>query len=163
MSLFEELIEDKELDKKILKSFKGKSDLCHDIFQRNDGEYVMRDNIRKKLIQIVDEYIDFIGVEFFIHDIVLTGSLSNYNWSEFSDIDIHIILDIDEFDDKKESDSTVYHAIIKDFFLIIPFLCDNKDKIYDFIVVIIVRHNNLDKKFNDIIFSFLNLILFYEI
>ena len=108
MSLFEELIEDKELDKKIVKSFKSKSMLCPDIFQgRNEGYYI-RENIRKKLIEISNNFLDFLGIEFFIHDVVLTGSLSNYNWSEFSDVDLHILIDFEdsEFDSK----------ILKDFF-----------------------------------------------
>ena len=56
----------------------------------------MIEDIRKKLLKIADNFMDFLGVEFFIHDIVLTGSLSNYNWSEFSDIDLHILIDFED-------------------------------------------------------------------
>jgi len=122
-SLFEELIEDKELDKKIIKSFRSKDTLCPNIFRRVGKEYVIKDDIRKKLLEITNEYLDFIDVEFFIHDIVLTGSLANYNWSEFSDVDLHILIDMDEFDNKEKEDSTILHKIVQDFF-------DSKEKVW---------------------------------
>ena len=40
--------------------------------------------------------MDFLDIEFFIHDIILTGSLSNYNWSKYSDVDLHILIDYNE-------------------------------------------------------------------
>lgn len=108
MSLFEELIEDKELDKKIVKSFKSKETLSDNIFELTGKEYKMRDDIRKKLLEISDDFIETFGVEFFIHDIVLTGSLSNYNWSQFSDVDLHILIDFKE--------SEYPSDLIKEFF-----------------------------------------------
>ena len=93
MSLFEELIEDKELDKNIIKSFKSKNTLSDNIFDETDKGFMMRDEIRKRLIEISNDFIDSFGVEFFIHDVVLTGSLANYNWSNFSDVDLHILID----------------------------------------------------------------------
>lgn len=98
MSLFEELIEDKELDKNIIKSFKSKNTLSDNIFDETDKGFMMRDEIRKRLIEISNDFIDSFGVEFFIHDVVLTGSLANYNWSNFSDVDLHILIDYKETD-----------------------------------------------------------------
>jgi hypothetical protein len=98
MSLFEELIEDKELDKKIIKSFKSKDSLSDNIFELSDKIYVMREDIRKRLIDISNDFIDSFGIEFFIHDIILTGSLSNFNWSQYSDVDLHILIDFEETD-----------------------------------------------------------------
>jgi hypothetical protein len=115
-SLFEELIEDKELDKKIVKSFKSKDTLCLDIFRKVNKEYVIDEDIRKKLLEITDQFMDFLGIEFFIHDIILTGSLANYNWSEFSDVDLHILID---FEDSKYS-----FELLKEFF-------DSKKKIWN--------------------------------
>jgi predicted nucleotidyltransferase len=113
MSLFEELIEDKELDDKIVKSFKSKDSLSNQIFDVEGDEFKMHEDIRKKLIEISDNFIDSLGVEFFIHDIVLTGSLANYNWSNFSDVDLHILIDFDEIVDKK---LTGVNKIVKEFF-----------------------------------------------
>ena len=92
MSLFEELIEDKKGDKKIIKSFKSKDTLSNQIFEGDKGKFVMRDDIKTALLKIGDDFIESLGVEFFIHDIVLTGSLANYNWSNFSDVDLHIVI-----------------------------------------------------------------------
>lgn len=96
MSLFEELIEDKAEDEKIVKSFQSKNSLSDEIFEKSGGEFSMRNDIRKNLLEITDNFIEFLGIEFFIHDIILTGSLANYNWSEYSDVDLHILVDYKE-------------------------------------------------------------------
>lgn len=109
MSLFEELIEDTEKDKDIIKSFISKDRLTDQIFEMIDGKnYIMRDDVRKALLKVSDKFIGSLGVEFFIHDIILTGSLANYNWSEFSDVDLHIVIDY------KESKYSV--SILEEFF-----------------------------------------------
>ena len=108
MSLFEELIEVTSIDKKIVKSFKTKDSLSSVIFDTSDGEFFMRDEIKKRLLEIADDFIEFLGIEFFIHDIILTGSLANYNWSDFSDVDLHILIDFKETEYKLD--------ILKEFF-----------------------------------------------
>lgn len=108
MSLFEELIEDKKKDKQIVKSFETKDALSNQIFEESKGHFVMRDEIKKRLIEISNDFIDSLGVEFFIHDIVLTGSLANYNWSQYSDVDLHILIDFEE--------SKYEMNILKEFF-----------------------------------------------
>jgi len=96
-TLIEELIEDTELDKKIVKSFKIKDTLSNAVFQKKGkNDFIMKNDVREKLLEITKNFMDFLGVDFFIHDVVLTGSLSNYNWSEYSDVDLHIIIDYDE-------------------------------------------------------------------
>ena len=126
MSLFEELIEDRVGDEKIVKSFKTKDSLSDNIFEESKGKFTMRDDIRKALIKISEDFISTLGVEFFIHDIVLTGSLSNYNWSNYSDVDLHIIIDFKEskynsdilkefFDAKKNVWNEKHNVVIKGF------------------------------------------------
>jgi predicted nucleotidyltransferase len=108
MSLFEELIEVTSKDEKIVKSFKAKGSLSGVIFDKSGSEFFMHNEIKKRLLEISDNFIEFLGIEFFIHDIVLTGSLANYNWSNFSDIDLHILIDFKETDYKLD--------ILKEFF-----------------------------------------------
>jgi predicted nucleotidyltransferase len=115
MSLFEELIEDKEVDKEIIKSFGSKDSLPDTIFSKENNNFKLKDEIRKKLLEITNEFLEFIGIDFFVFDIVLTGSLANYNWSKYSDVDIHILIDFDEFSSGKVS-SKVYMTIVKEFF-----------------------------------------------
>lgn len=62
----------------------------------------MKEDIRLRLIEIADKFIEFLGYDIFIQDITMTGSLSNYNWSEFSDIDLHIMYDFNESGPEKE-------------------------------------------------------------
>ena len=46
--------------------------------------------IRIKLLDIADDFIDFLGVDWVKpEDITITGSLANYNWNKkYSDIDL---------------------------------------------------------------------------
>lgn len=108
MSLFEELVEYTKNDEKIVKSFETKDTLCPSIF---DGSK-MKKEIRNRLIEIANDFVESFGVEFFIHDIVLTGSLANYNWSDYSDVDLHILIDMSEIGDKTDLSQT----IMKEFF-----------------------------------------------
>ena len=92
-TLVDELSEDRGQDEKIIKSFYSQDTLSPDIFDKTG---TMIEPIRDKLLTISDKFIDFLGVDFFVHDVVLTGSLANYNWSEYSDIDLHVIVDYEE-------------------------------------------------------------------
>ena len=111
MRSIEELIEELGIDTEIVKSFNVKDTLSSDIFSSNK----MKEDVREKLLEITNEFLDFMDIDFFVYDIVLTGSLSNYNWSKFSDVDLHILIDFDEFDAGKVTSSS-YHKIIVDFF-----------------------------------------------
>jgi predicted nucleotidyltransferase len=104
-SLVDELSEDREQDEKIVKSFYSKDSLSPDIFDKS-GKMV--ESVRDTLLSVADNFIDFLGINFFVHDVVLTGSLANYNWSEFSDVDLHIIIDYE--------DSGHNQALLKEFF-----------------------------------------------
>jgi predicted nucleotidyltransferase len=57
----------------------------------------MRPEIRHRLQKIAEEFIEKLDLpNAEIKDIILTGSLANYNWSEYSDLDVHIIVDFRE-------------------------------------------------------------------
>lgn len=110
-----EFVEDKKQDKEIMKSFVPKESLSKDIFDKKGDSFVLKEEIREKLLQNTNEFLDFLGIDFFIYDIHFTGSLANYNWSNYSDIDIHIIVDLDEFSNGKEKTET-YNEIVREFF-----------------------------------------------
>jgi len=125
-SLVDELSEDRYKDEKIIKSFYPKSSLSSSIFEKTDEQYKMIESVRNRLLVISDIFIDFIGVDFFVHDVILTGSLANYNWSEFSDVDLHIVIDYEEsghdipllkefFDAKKNVWNTTHNIKIKNY------------------------------------------------
>jgi predicted RNase H-like nuclease (RuvC/YqgF family) len=58
--------------------------------------------IRIKLLDIADDFIEFLGVDWVKpEDITITGSLANYNWNQkYSDIDLHIIMDFSKVDER---------------------------------------------------------------
>lgn len=114
MSLFEELVEYTKGDEKIVKSFETKDILSKEIFNETKEGFKMKEDVRKRLIEVADDFIESFGVEFFIHDIILTGSLANYNWSEFSDVDLHILIDMGEIE--TGDGSPILKTIIKEFF-----------------------------------------------
>jgi predicted nucleotidyltransferase len=74
----------------LITSFEVQPNLNSDIW---DGDK-MRPEIRERLREIAEEFIgklDLTRVD--IKDIILTGSLANYNWSAYSDLDVHIVID----------------------------------------------------------------------
>ena len=48
--------------------------------------------VRDGLMKVAQDFIDGLPLEIDIEDITLTGSLANYNWSNYSDVDLHIIV-----------------------------------------------------------------------
>lgn len=52
----------------------------------------MRLEVRYKLLKIAQVFVDYLEIpDFRVLDIVLTGSMANYNWTKFSDFDIHVV------------------------------------------------------------------------
>ena len=49
-------------------------------------------DIRNKLLKIVDDFVSD-DLKPLIDDIQLTGSLANFNYTKYSDLDVHILLD----------------------------------------------------------------------
>ncbi len=62
----------------------------------------MKPRVQKALEKIANAFIDDLGDDIKISDIVLTGSLANYNWSKFSDFDLHVIIDFSQFGKQNE-------------------------------------------------------------
>ena len=55
--------------------------------------------IREKLIKIAEDFYNSLNLNVPISDIQLTGSLANYNWTDKSDLDVHILVDFSKIDD----------------------------------------------------------------
>lgn len=79
--------------------------------------------VRLRLLAIADDFFDTLEVNWVKpKDIILTGSLANYNWSKFSDFDLHIVIDFNEVDGRTN--------FVKDYF-------DSKKKLWN------EQHENL--------------------
>jgi len=63
---------------------------------------LIRKPIKDVLIKIADEYWESLELGFPYKDITMTGSLANFNWSKYSDLDLHIIFDMDELGEDAE-------------------------------------------------------------
>lgn len=61
----------------------------------------IKSDVYKQLMEIVDAYKQFLdmpGLD--IEDIIITGSCANYNWNSDSDIDIHLVVDVAQTEQK---------------------------------------------------------------
>jgi predicted nucleotidyltransferase len=96
--------------KSILSSFHLQDELNPKIWELPNERYmsdpkgqdeIMVPKVRERLLEIAYEFIDFIGVDMVVDDVVMTGSLANYNWSKYSDIDLHILVDFKQFSEKE--------------------------------------------------------------
>jgi predicted nucleotidyltransferase len=81
----------------ILKSFESQDELNPKIWEKDGKSYMMRPEVREKLLETANIFIDFLGVDVIVTDIIMIGSLVNYNWSKFSDIDLHIVVNFNQF------------------------------------------------------------------
>lgn len=97
--------------------------------------------VRLRLLDIADDFLEECSTRWVKpDDIVLTGSLANYNWSRYSDLDVHILMDFGKVYKKKE--------LVEDYFDSKKELWkrDHQDlKIYGFPVEIYVQ--DTDAKF----------------
>lgn len=91
---------------KIISSFKLQDELNPKLW---DGE-TLKPKVREKLLEISYEFIEYLGVDLIVGDITMTGSLANYNWSEYSDVDLHILADFKQFSD---SEKILYEELFK--------------------------------------------------
>lgn len=87
---------DVKIPKDVLDSFKLKDNLNQDIWHGN----ALNPKIKTKLIRVALGFYKDLDLpkEAEIKDIIFTGSLANFNWSKFSDIDLHIVIDFKQFD-----------------------------------------------------------------
>lgn len=53
----------------------------------------LKPKLDKKFIRIAKAFYDFLEIDAPILDILLIGSNANYNWTEHSDIDLHVVID----------------------------------------------------------------------
>ena len=83
-----------------LSSFKKKHELVPNIWKPNGS---LDSRVRLKLLDIADDFWKYVNLSWVKpKGIILTGSICNFNWSQYSDIDLHLIADFAEIDEKTE-------------------------------------------------------------
>jgi predicted nucleotidyltransferase len=85
----------------ILKSFMVRDKLNPEIWLTSKKESKMKPEIRERLLDIANQFVEFLDVPVFVDDVIMTGSLANYNWSNYSDVDLHIIVDFTQFPEEQ--------------------------------------------------------------
>jgi len=84
-------------DTEILSSFDLKKGLNPKVWVKDNKSTKLKPEIREKLLEIAYEFIEFLGVDIVVSDAHIIGSMVNYNWSKYSDFDLHIIADFEQF------------------------------------------------------------------
>ena len=89
---------------KILHSFSIKETLNPKVWENSEDpkKAMMIPKVRKALERIADEFIDDLGEDVFVEDVYLMGSLANFNWSEYSDFDLHVIVDFEKYENQED-------------------------------------------------------------
>lgn len=95
--VLKEVVEPDTVD---VSSIKMNDTLCPLIWE---SEEKLKSDVRMILLKNAKRFIEFSDVEGLkFGDIMLTGSMANYNYNEDSDLDVHIILDFNQISENKE-------------------------------------------------------------
>lgn len=93
----EEVLNPQSID---VSSIKISDELNPEIWESDDK---MREDVRKILLKNAGEFIKFAKLDNIkFSDIILTGSLANFNYNEFSDLDVHVLFDFNQISDNIE-------------------------------------------------------------
>jgi len=76
-----------------------KEDLNRDIWNKADR---IKPKVAVKLLRIAEDFYKKLDIPADILNITLTGSMANYNWTEKSDLDLHIVIDYSAVDENVE-------------------------------------------------------------
>jgi hypothetical protein len=59
-------------------------------------------NVRQKLLKIARAFVDFVGIDLDVEDYTITGSNANFTWTDYSDLDLHVIITGEPTDEQRE-------------------------------------------------------------
>ena len=131
----------------IINSFGTRDELNPKVWDNND---TLNKEVREKLLAVATEFIDFLGVPILVEDIIFTGSLANYNWSKYSDVDLHVVADFNQFSDDL---LPLYQELFKVKKTL--FNTDHDIKIFGYDVELYVQDSN-EAHFSSGVYSVLN-------
>jgi predicted nucleotidyltransferase len=90
-------------------------ELCPAFWDKKGDEYTMKEDVRETLMTIAEdfigEYLKEAKLKMTIEDVILIGSGTNFNWTPFSDLDLHILVDYNELGIGKEYAEILLTAI----------------------------------------------------
>ena len=91
-----------------LKTFGTQEELNQKIWK--EDKHIHR-GVKGALMDIVEEFMEGLDLDIDIKDVILTGSLANYNWSKFSDVDLHILIDFADVNENEEMVKKFFDAV----------------------------------------------------
>ena len=89
---------DKQLEEVEEESFQIHDELQPEVWQ----EARLNSEVRERLIEIATNFLEGLDIPVSMDDLRFTGSLANYNWSKYSDIDLHIVVDFSSVNENTE-------------------------------------------------------------
>lgn len=89
------------MEKDLINSFTPQKSLNPQVWDSSGKPPKLKKEIRSRLLDIAYEFVEFLDVDLVITDIILTGSLSNYNWSKYSDFDLHIVANFQQYNENQ--------------------------------------------------------------
>lgn len=127
-------IESKDIS---LSSFKIKKELNPKFWPNGK----LNSRVRLRLMDIADDFIQELSVDWVKpKDVIFTGSIANYNWSRYSDVDLHILIDFKKVYPKNQDFVDDYFKAKKE-----NWLSNHEDlKIFGFPIEISVEDSNED-------------------
>jgi predicted nucleotidyltransferase len=93
-------------------------ELCPDLWDKDGESWKMKADVREALLKIAMDFVNIdmkeeMKIKMTPVDIILIGSSTNYNWTEFSDLDLHILVDYDELKGVDSKHATILLTAIK--------------------------------------------------
>lgn len=89
--------------------------LCPKLWKVNEDGAKLDNEVRNGLLKVAQDFVkelkDNNGISIKVDDIVIIGSATNYNWTNYSDIDLHVITDYKKLDMSAEDAQTLFDAI----------------------------------------------------
>jgi len=79
-------------------SFQLHAELQADIWQ----DELLNPEVQARLVEIAEDFLEGLDIDVEMEDLRFTGSLANYNWSQYSDVDMHIIVDFSKINKDTE-------------------------------------------------------------
>jgi predicted nucleotidyltransferase len=67
-----------------------------------DEDQKLKPEVREALLNIASEFLEYLKIDVDVSDITFTGSYSNYNYTPYSDIDLHIVIEFADVNDNEE-------------------------------------------------------------
>lgn len=89
----------------MLKEYQTHSELNPAIWK--DGELLPK--LRDGFMKIAEKFYEFLKVDTALLDVILIGSNANYNWTKYSDIDLHVVINYMDVSDNLHMTKNYLH------------------------------------------------------